>query len=367
MSVHDRWGGARKGDGRRWEVRWRDAGKQCKRRFDTRGQAEAFEAKRRIEPVAHLVHTGRSLTVDDLMATWLATKAALPGIKTADAYATDAREILATFTGQVAGQVRPSEVRLWVARDRGVSLRRRSLVALRQAYKLAVADGLLKVDPTVGVPLPKVVRPDMRFLSWAELRTLAVEAGDDPLIWLLGTVGLRLGEAVGLQVDDVRGARIRVVRQIASTSTGDVQGLPKGGRRRDVPVPQFVLNMLPLEDRTPGDWLFTAPSGGPLQPNNWRARTFRPAVKRAGLEGMHPHELRHTAASLAIQSGADVKVVQRMLGHASATLTLDTYASLFESSLDGVASRMQEAWQASGPTEPADGSVLRLLPSDRLG
>lgn len=55
-----------------------------------------------------------------------------------------------------------------------------------------------------------------------------------------------------------------------------------------------------------------------------------------------PHDLRHTAASLAISAGANVKAVQRMLGHASAAMTLDTYAELFEDDLDAVASALDQ-------------------------
>jgi integrase len=57
---------------------------------------------------------------------------------------------------------------------------------------------------------------------------------------------------------------------------------------------------------------------------------------------MTPHDLRHTAASLAVQAGANVKAVQRMLGHASAAMTLDVYADLFDDDLDRVAARLDE-------------------------
>ena len=72
-----------------------------------------------------------------------------------------------------------------------------------------------------------------------------------------------------------------------------------------------------------------------------RAQTFqRAALTRAaeqiGVCGFHPHELRHTAASLAIASGADVKVVQQMLGHKSATMTLDVYGHLFDVAADAM-------------------------------
>jgi len=67
---------------------------------------------------------------------------------------------------------------------------------------------------------------------------------------------------------------------------------------------------------------------------------FDPACEAAGVEGLRPHDLCHTAASLAIRSGANVKVVQQMLGHASAAMTLDVYAGLFGDDLDSVADRL---------------------------
>jgi Phage integrase family len=66
-------------------------------------------------------------------------------------------------------------------------------------------------------------------------------------------------------------------------------------------------------------------------------------VAAAGLDGLTPHDLRHTAASLAVAAGANVKAVQRMLGHASATMTLDVYAGLFGDDLDTVADLLDEA------------------------
>src|SRR4051794_24130767 len=68
-----------------------------------------------------------------------------------------------------------------------------------------------------------------------------------------------------------------------------------------------------------------------------RHRVFDRAAAAAGLRGLTPHELRHTAASLAVAAGANVKAVQRMLGHLSAAMTLDVYAGLFGDDLDELA------------------------------
>jgi integrase len=86
--------------------------------------------------------------------------------------------------------------------------------------------------------------------------------------------------------------------------------------------------------------VFTTWRGKPLRNLNWRRDVFDPAARDAGLEGLTPHQLRHAAASLAVAAGANVKAVQRMLGHASAAMTLDVYAGLFDDDLDGVADRM---------------------------
>jgi len=71
------------------------------------------------------------------------------------------------------------------------------------------------------------------------------------------------------------------------------------------------------------------------------------AATAIGEPGLTPHELRHTAASLAVSAGANVKAVQRMLGHASAAITLDRYADLFDDDLDAVADRLDAVRESS--------------------
>lgn len=94
--------------------------------------------------------------------------------------------------------------------------------------------------------------------------------------------------------------------------------------------------------------MFTDLHGGALHNSNWRARVFGPAVEKCRradetFPTITPHDLRHSAASLAISAGANVKCVQRMLGHAKASLTLDVYADLFDEDLDRVADRLDAA------------------------
>lgn len=100
--------------------------------------------------------------------------------------------------------------------------------------------------------------------------------------------------------------------------------------------------------REPNDLVFTSPQGEPLRAGNFRRDVFTPAAQRLGLGGLVPHGLRHTAASLAIAAGADVKVVQQMLGHKSATMTFDLYGHLFDDRLDEVADALDKAARATG-------------------
>jgi integrase len=95
------------------------------------------------------------------------------------------------------------------------------------------------------------------------------------------------------------------------------------------------------DGRPAGEPLFPAPNGGYLREANWKRSVDWPGAKhRAGLPDIRIHDLRHTAASLWLTSGADPKVVQRVLGHATATMTLDLYGHLVDSSLWDAASRI---------------------------
>jgi len=89
--------------------------------------------------------------------------------------------------------------------------------------------------------------------------------------------------------------------------------------------------------------VFTAPRGGPLRESKFVPGYFKPAARAAGLPGtLRFYDLRHTAASLLIREGASVKAVQKQLGHATASITLDTYGHLFPDELDALAGRLED-------------------------
>ena len=102
------------------------------------------------------------------------------------------------------------------------------------------------------------------------------------------------------------------------------------------------------------------PKGAVLRVRGARRSWFDQAVETSCMPaGLHPHELRHTAVSLAVSAGANVKAVQLMLGHAKASMTLDVYADLFDDDLEAVADRLDEL-RAAGARKGQAGRSLIL-------
>ena len=237
--------------------------------------------------------------------------------------------------------------------------------------ELAVRDGRLTKNPAHGVKLPKLPQPGKRYLDQVEVFRLADCAGEHgeqyrALVLLLAFCGLRWGEAAGLKVGrlDLLRRKLTVAETLIDDKTTGalVWESPKNDTARDVYMPPFLADQLVqvVAGKGPEDLVFTTNRGKPMSNGNFRRYVFDPAAEAAGLSGITPHVLRHTAASLAVSAGANVKAVQRMLGHASAAMTLDVYAGLFDSDLEGLADRMGAAYGHQAGTKPADADVLRF-------
>lgn len=107
-----------------------------------------------------------------------------------------------------------------------------------------------------------------------------------------------------------------------------------------MPVPPPVLDLLRQRIGSAAPERLVFPGADGYLKNHEFRKVFDPAATKAGLAGLAPHELRHTCASLAIRSRASIKTVQRLLGHATATMTLDNYGHLYPDELDQVAQQM---------------------------
>ena len=266
--------------------------------------------------------------------------------------------------GREVASITHAEIQAWVAdlhadgTDADGSIERKGLSAtvvlraegiLSGLLEQAVRDRLIPANPCRDLELPRKQRREHRYLTCAELLRLADAAGDRrTIVLVLGLCGLRWGELVGLRVGDVDLGRRRLSVRRSATEVGGriVVDTPKSDKWRQVVFP--ALLDAPLRDACEGrgndDLLFPGRDGsymrrthGPNSDNSW----FYWARKRAGIEGsMTVHDLRHTAASLMVASGANVKAVQRQLGHATASMTLDVYADLFDDDLDAVGESM---------------------------
>jgi integrase len=193
--------------------------------------------------------------------------------------------------------------------------------------------------------LPMPTERERRYLNHAELLQLAKATERfETLTLVLGYCGLRFGEAAALRrkhVDD----RELLVRASATyvTGRGIVESTTKTNRARHVPIPGPVWDRLQLELSSDRNALvFPSHRGGYLPIEEYR-RAFDKACNAVGITGLVPHGLRHTTASLAISAGANVKVVQRLLGHATAAMTLDRYGHLLSDDLAGVADALGKA------------------------
>jgi integrase len=173
----------------------------------------------------------------------------------------------------------------------------------------------------------------------------------ESVIYFLAYRGLRWGEMAGLRVQRVnrRRRRLDVAEAVTEPKGAIIWGTPKNHERRSVPYPRLLAEQIdqPCAGKAPDDTVFTSPNGQVLRAGNFRRNTLDQAVtalreKHPELPKITPHSLRHTAASLAISSGASVLSIQRMLGHASAAITLDVYSELFDDDLDAVADALDQ-------------------------
>lgn len=208
--------------------------------------------------------------------------------------------------------------------------------------------------------LPAKRRSEIRFLDADEFARLAHETPREyrPMIYLAGVLGVRWSEVAGLRV-----GRLDFLRRTLTVieTCAEVEGriifadVKSPASRRTLSIPNFLVEMLAEHVAArgrpgPEALLFVAPNGGPLRRSTFRTRVFDPAARRAGIDDVTFHGLRHTAVALMIEAGAHIEAIKQRLGHSSIRVTSDVYGSLLPTVDESV-------------TDALDARFTRLQPS----
>jgi integrase len=360
--------------GTRYKVYWRDAGgKQRTKTFRRWKDAEDFANgvghRRAIGDLPDL-ERGR-MTLRDLIAE----------VHAARSYAPSTLQVHAACMTKLDGlpdkelrEITPEAVESTLeAIDKPV-MRDKTRLFLSAMFSYALSKRCITTSP-VRRPSASHTRADRmrrressngtrkRYLNEEELARLveATPARWRAMVALMARMGLPPGEAYALTVGKFVPAT-EVPRRRPPTLMVDtsITGFTKTGEARELVLPASVAEMLADHIATyttghPDAPMFTNERGRAIGGKNaadaWRRRHFTPAAEAAGINhGFTPNALRHSAASFAIQHGANVYHVQRMLGHAKPSITLDVYGELWDDSLGELAERLDVAIREATPT-----------------
>lgn len=329
----------------RWQVRWRDLdGIQRKRAFATKRDAQAFELETRTKV------RDPKRTVADQWERHIATLA-----DRSPKYVRDTKQkwrdyVEPTWGDKRLGDLLHSDIDGWVAKltaEHSPTIARMSLLILSAICQQATRDGVLVANPAAGIKIRKQQKREVHFLEVPQLVKLAEHfTGQDRLIVrVLGFCGMRWSELTGLDVGDLDPQRgtLRIWKVV--TDDGgviDIRESTKTEEARTIAVFDQVLPELRTHaaDRNPSEPLFPDSTGRNRLRYSSFYKRWTATMKAAGVKGITPHHLRHTSASLMLSTGATIQEVQKQLGHAKASTTLDIYAHLLDRDLGGLKERM---------------------------
>jgi integrase len=341
--------------GIRYDVQWRlpDRSKR-KKTFATEREARQFEAKfvnsgaagERVDP------RGGKIQLQAVYKSWLASRPDLSA-KVRRGYEDNWRlRIEPQFGSWPIARIDHDSIQEWVngmsAEGLGPRTVRWTHSVLRMTLARAVDEGqLIGKNPASRTKFPPM-RPSAHiYLAPAEVAALAEICGaQGDVVLILAYSGLRFGELIGLNVEDVdlRARRIRVRRSMTQVGGRLVEGNPKSAAGfRSVPIPERLMPALKarLDARPPGAPAIASPRGSRRSLENWkRAVGWRKSAAAIERDKLRVHDLRHTYASLSRRAGADLRLLQKAMGHASITVTAHTYADLFDDELDDIATAL---------------------------
>ena len=362
-------------DGRYQGTYYVETGKGRERRYvygNTYKEAadKVFEMRQRYG--GGLLYDAELLTVDEYMDRWLESIRGSIKEKTWVSYEGTARlHICAELGALKLAKLTPLHVQNLYAVKLADGLSASSVNnvhrVLRRALNCAVKWGLLVRNVCAMVDPPRPQRHEMRTLTVEEVqRLLQAVRGDrlEAMYVLEVCTGMRFGELLGLLWEDLdlkRGA-LHLRRQLIRTKGGGyyLGDLKDSDARRIALPPEAVVALdehrkRQLEERLrrATQWkdnglAFCTEIGTPLDQRNVYRRQFKPLLQQTGLPDIRFHDLRHTYATLMIGEGVSVRTIQRVLGHYTASYTLDRYCHVLREHEDHAASVTQSLIWESG-------------------
>lgn len=361
-------------------ARWRDpSGKERSKSFSREKAAKAH-----LQEMERAVRRGEYIEPSDVTVEDLVQARVDEAVNTSTR--NSRRSLLANLGGlrnMPVQSVKPAHVTAWMkslerprpwAGDKPLAPSTINMLAsiLHGVFSQAVLDDVVGRHPMRGVKIPRTEvgaeRADIPTVEdvQALIRTArgtGVGRAPNPtlaaMIQVAAETGLRAGELCGLRVRNVNFLRgeIHVVEQISQRS-GDFAPLKTESSRRVVPIGpgtvQVIEEQLRRVPRAPGETVFCTREGRPLSSSSLSAQ-FRRLSRRAGVDTTF-HALRHFYASSLIASGASVVMVQRALGHASASMTLNVYSHLFPGAGEGLRGMVPQVRDLCGISGDDEGS-----------
>jgi integrase len=305
------------------------------------------------------------LTVSDYLEQWLGSMRGNVKDVTLERYRHNVEHhILPRLGSTKLSKLRPHNIQvLYDEKARTMSPASVRLIhgVLSGALKQAVMLQLINQNPADHTNRPKQTATEIKPLTADEARALLRAAEGDPLeaVYVLAlTTGARIGELLALRWSDLDfdAGILRIERTRSAATTGPRFTTPKGGRSRSIHLTPRSLEALRSHRARQNemrlaavvwedaDLIFTTRSGSVIRPSTLTDDHFKPLLERAGLpRSTRFHDLRHSCATLLLSRGVDVVSVQRLLGHASPSMTLNVYGHLLPGMGEATAAAMESA------------------------
>lgn len=339
--------------GHMWRVQYRDKQgiSRTKRGFRTKAAASEWAEKTtsQLRDGTWVAPEKGSVKVSDVYHMWKVNRLDVRESTRRSMESCWVAQIEPAWGNQAVGSITKAEIQKWVTRQaktRAPATVHRDVRVLSTILSQAVDEGLINKNPCSGVRKPRIPKRDLTVISPAQIKAIAETWKDDTrlLVYFLAYTGVRWGEAAGLRIADIDlDNRRAIISRSASTIDGQVLiDEPKTGSSRSVALPDALIEPLRAQmgDRVPSAYLWPRADGGPRKALSaggvWSRHVKWAQEDDPTIPHLRVHDLRHTAASILISEGASVLAVQRQLGHAQPSITLDVYGHWMPDELEMV-------------------------------